>query len=722
MNQPTGITRRDFFKVGLVAGGGWILGFYLPRGEGSWSGAATESVTTFAPNAWIRITPNGTVTVMLHKSEMGQGIMTSLPMLVAEELEADWKTIRPEFAPANEAYFTWITPTFGAQFTGGSRSIRGSWETLLKAGAVAREMLIAAAAEIWGVEAKTCRAENGEVIHPASGKRASYGSLVSKAATVPIPKEVTLKDPKDYKLIGKRMPRVDTFSKVNGSAGFGIDVKVPGMLVATVLRCPVFGGKLAGYDDSKTKTIPGVKQVVPISSGIAVVAEGYWPAKLGLEALQVQWDEGEHAQLNSEKIREEFKKASEQAGAVARREGDALHMLAVVGKTVEAVYEVPFLAHATMEPMNCTAHVREDGCDIWAPTQAQTGTQQTAAKITGLPAESIRVHTTLLGGGFGRRFEIDFVADAVEISKAVKAPVKVIWSREEDIRHGFYRPATYNVLKAGIDGKGNLVAWTHRIVGPSILSRVFPDRIKDGIDNSSVEGAANIPYSIPHMYVDYVMKNTGVPVGFWRSVGSSQNAFITESFIDEIAAAVGKDPYEFRLELLTKAPRHKRVLELAASKAGWGQPLPEGRYRGIAVAESFGSYVAEVAEVSVDKGGQVRVHRVVCAVDCGKYVNPDTIEAQMQGGIVYGLTAALKGEITIENGRVKQSNFHDYEMLRMEEMPVIEVYLVESQEAPGGIGEPGVPPIAPAITNAIFAATGKRIRKLPIRAEDLKKA
>jgi isoquinoline 1-oxidoreductase beta subunit len=722
MNEKMHISRRDFFKVGAVVGGGFVLGFYFPIRENE-VGMVAESATVFAPNAWIRINNDGQITVLLHKSEMGQGITTSLPMLVAEELEADWTKIGTEFAPAHKDYFTWFSPSFGAQFTGGSTSVRMSWETLMKAGAVAREMLIAAAAQNWGVDPKTCRAEKGEVIHQPSGQRATYGALVEKAVTVPAPKEVPLKDPKDYKLVGKKTARLDTALKVNGSGVFGIDVKVPGMLVAKVSRCPVFGGKVASFDATKAKAIKGVREIVQISSGIAVVADGYWPAKLGVDALEVKWDEGPNAKVSSASITEDFKRLAEQpTAAVARKEGDTSQALAGVAKKLEAVYEVPFLAHATMEPMNCTVHVRSDGCDIWAPTQAQTATQQVAMKIAGLPEEAIKVHTTLLGGGFGRRFEADFVVEAVEISKAVGAPVKLVWSREDDTQHDFYRPAAYNRLIGGLDAQGMPIVWTQRVVSPSIFARTFPNFIQNGVDSTSVEGSADMPYAIPNLLVDYVMKDTGVPVGFWRSVGHSQNAFITESFLDKLAVAAGKDPYELRRQLLNKAPRHKGVLELAATKAEWGQPLPEGRYRGIAVAESFGSFVAQVAEVSVAPNGNVRVHRVVCAVDCGKVVNPDTIEAQMQSAIVYGLTAALKGEISIENGRVKQSNFHDYEMLRIDEMPVVEVHIMPSTEAPGGVGEPGTPPIAPAVANAIFAATGKRIRKLPIRATDLKKA
>src|SRR6266545_1066822 len=554
-------------------------------------------------------------------------------------------------------------------------------------------MLIIAAAQTWDVAADTCRTENGAVIHQPSGRRLSYGALATKAAKLPVPTEVTLKEAKDFRIIGTKVARLDTPAKVNGSAVFGIDVKVPGMLIARVLRCPVFGGRVARFDAAKAKAVPGVHHVAQIDSGIAVIADGYWPAKLGVEALDVHWDEGPLAGLSSSGITAMYKPLAEQPGLVVRADGEATRTLEGAAQKLDAVYEVPYLAHAPMEPMNCTAHVRKDGCDVWVPTQGQTRTQQTAANITGLRPESIQVHTTLLGGGFGRRYEQDFVADAVQISQVIGKPVKVIWSREDDMQHDFYRPATYNRLAAGLDAQGMPIAWTHRIVGPFIMSRLWPKLVQDGKDLTSIEGAANVPYAIPHAQVDYIMRETGIPVGPWRSVGSSQNAFITECFLDEIAAAGGKDPYELRRQLLSKAPRHKAVLELAASQAGWGQPLPEGRFRGIAVHESFGSYVAEVAEVSVVRDGNVRVHRVVCAVDCGMVVNPNTVEAQMEGGIIYGLTAALKGAITIDQGRVQQSNFHDYQMLRMNEMPAIAVHILPSTEAPGGVGEPGVPPI-----------------------------
>ena len=715
MSTSEVILRREFLKKSLVGGTGLVIGFYLP---GKFEAlAAVPPSEPVAANAWVRIAPDDTVTILIDKSEMGQGVVTSLAMLLAEELEFDWKKVKTEFAPAAPQYFN---PIFGVQGTGGSTSIRASWGPLTKAGAAAREMLIAAAAQQWYVEPSACHVENGAVVHNATNKRLGYGALAERAAKLPVPANPALKDPKDYKYIGKPMKRLDTPSKVNGKAGFGIDVRLPNIQHAVVARCPVFGGTVKSFDDSKAKAVRGVKQILQISSGVAVVADNTWSAMEGRRALKITWDEGPNAANSSDAIRKLYHAAAEKPGAIVRKDGDADAALATAAKRVEAAYEVPFLAHATMEPMNCAADVRTDACDIYAPTQFQTINQMTGAKITGLKPEQIRIHTTFLGGGFGRRAEQDFVAEAVEISKGTGAPVQVTWSREDDIQSDFYRPAAYSKLVAGLDADGWPVAWKSRIVGPSIMSRFFPGSVKNGIDETSVEGQANAKYGIPNFLVEYALTEPGVPVGFWRSVGNSHNGFITECFVEELAKAGGKDPFEFRRKLLANAPRHRGVLELAAEKAGWGKALPAGRTRGIAVVESFGSFVAEVAEVSVNrKSGEVRVHRVVCAVDCGRYVNPDTISAQMEGAIVYGLTAALKGQITIEKGRVQQSNFHDYEMLRLSEMPKIEVHIVPSTEPPGGVGEPGTPPIAPAVCNAIFAATGKPIRRLPIRAEDL---
>ncbi|PYO69782.1 MAG: twin-arginine translocation pathway signal protein [Gemmatimonadetes bacterium] len=707
MSTPTQVTRRAFLETAGAAGAGLVISFYLP------SGLRFRSPTAgpFAPNAWLRIGEDESVLVIVDRSEMGQGVTTALPMLLAEELEADWSRIRIEFAPADKAY---TNPMFGMQGTGGSTSVRAAYTPLRKAGAAARELLVAAAAQTWGVEKAECRAERGAVVHARSKRRLTYGKLVTKAATLGAPPDVPLKDPKDWKILGTRVRRLDTPPKVDGSAQFGIDVKVPGMLVAVVARSPVFGGKVTSFDAAKTKAVPGVRQVVQISSGVAVVADGYWPAKKGRDALAVTWDEGPTASVSSATIAQLFGQRAEQAGAVARHGGDPDGTLGSAPAKVDAVYDLPFLAHATMEPMNCTAHVRADGVDIWAPTQFQTGAQGFGAKIGGVTPDKVKVHTTYLGGGFGRRFELDFIQEALETSKAVGAPVKVIWSREDDIRNAQYRPANHHRMRAGLDANGQPVAWTHRIVAPSIMARVFPDTVKNGLDEEAVEGGVGMPYAIPNVHVDYLLTDTGIPVGFWRSVNNSYNAFAVESFIDEVAHAAKKDPYEYRRDLLGKAPRHLGALNLAASKAGWGTAPPAGRARGIAVYKSFESYVAEVAEVSVASDGAVKVHRVVCAVDCGPVVNPSIVEAQMESAIVYGLTAALYGEIAIEGGRVKQSNFHDYQMLRLAEMPKVEVYIVPSTDAQGGVGEPGTPPIAPAVANAIFAATGKRIRKLPI--------
>jgi isoquinoline 1-oxidoreductase beta subunit len=712
--MKSAISRRTLLAGSLAAGaGGLTIGFQLP------ARVARAAAGLFAPNAWVRIDREGVVTIVNPQSEMGQGTLTSMAMVVADELEADWSRVRVEQGPADPVYGN--PNAGGAQFTAGSRSIRDLLPVWRRAGAAAREMLVAAAAQEWRVPVAECYAEQGAVYHRPTGRKLTYGELADKAGALPVPQTPTLKTPDQFKLIGKGVPRLDTPDKVTGRAVYGIDVTVPGMLVATVERCPVFGGTVAGFDATRATAIRGVRHVVQISSGVAVVADDYWTARRGRGALAVSWNEGPNARLDSAAIRQEYAALARQPGPVARREGDVDRAFGEAARALEAVYEVPYQAHATMEPQNCTAHVRPDGCDVWVPTQNQTRTQQEAMRLTGLPRDRVRVHTTMLGGGFGRRGEVDFVTDAVETSKAVGAPVKVIWSREDDIQHDFYRPTTYNVLRAALDSRGMPVAWFHRIVGTGLLIQRGTAQ-PGAIDRTAVEGAANVPYDFPNVQVEFHHKDFGVPVGFWRSVGASQNAFITESFVDELAHASGRDPYEFRRALLGKSPRHKGVLELAATRAGWGTPLPPGRHRGIAVAFSYASWAAEVAEVSVAPDGAVRVHRIVCAIDCGLAVNPDQIRAQMEGGIVWGLTAALKGEITLADGRVRQSNFHDYQMLRIDETPVIEVHIVPSAEPPGGVGEPGVPPLAPAVANAVFAATGKRIRRLPIRAEELRRA
>ncbi|HJS43917.1 MAG TPA: xanthine dehydrogenase family protein molybdopterin-binding subunit [Gemmatimonadales bacterium] len=700
--------RRAFLEVAGTASAGLIIGFRIPDRRGA---------APFAPNAWLRVDTDGTVTVTVDKSEMGEGNHTALAMIVAEELDADWSKVKVGALPENPAGWS------RRMSTGGSTSVRTSWDILRKAGATARTMLVTAAAQTWGVEPGACRTENGVVLH--ASHRLGYGELAAKAAAIAVPENPPLKDPKDFRLLGKRTRRLDTPSKVNGTAQYGIDVRVPGMLIATVERSPVFGGKVKSFDATRAKAVPGVRHVVQLEgkpwtgtgawgvgteSGVAVVADTYWQAVQGRQALQITWDEGANAALGDIPARLAVQGA--QSGVQARKDGDVTAALAGAAKRIEQFYAVPFLHHATMEPMNCTAHVRADSCEVWAPTQNQSRAQEVAAEAAGLPKEKVRIHTTLLGGGFGRRLESDFVAEAVSISKAVRAPVQVIWSREDDTKHGFYRPATYNQLTAGLDEQNKPVAWRHHIVAPPILIKF--GALENGIDRTLIDGASDVPYAFPNVLVDQVAVDLPVPLGFWRSVGASQNAFVVESFMDELAAAAGRDPYEFRRQLLQAKPRHLRTLELAATKAGWGTPLPAGRGRGIALAEWEPTTCAEVAEVSVAPDGTVRVHRVVCAVDCGPVVNPDTIEAQMQGGVVFGLTAALYGEITIDKGRVQQSNFTDDRMLLMPEMPVVEVHIVPSTDALGGIGEPSVPPIAPAVCNAIFAATGKRIRRLPI--------
>jgi isoquinoline 1-oxidoreductase subunit beta len=712
----TGINRRGFLKTGVAGAAGLVIGFYLP-GRFEAFAAAPPGAAPASLNAWMLISPDDTVKIMIDKSEMGQGILTALCMIAAEELDCDWKKIRTEFAPAAKEYFN---PAFGMQGTGGSSSVRSSWDPMRKAGASARDMLLQAAAQQWNVDKSACRTENGVIYHDASKRKLTYGSVAAAASKIPVPQDVPTKDPKQYRIVGKPTKRLDTPDKVNGRAEFGIDVRRPEMLYAVVARCPVFGGKVASFDATKAKAVPGVKDVVEISRGIAVVADNTWAAMQGRRALDVKWDEGPIANATSDSISKMLADQAAQPGAEARKEGDAAAALGGAAQKIEAVYEVPYLAHATMEPINCTADVRADRVDVWAPTQFQTMAQGTAAKICGLKPENAFIHTTYLGGGFGRKAGVDYVIEAVETSKAIGRPVKLTWSREDDTQHDYYRPASYAKLAGGLGADGWPVAWTTRVACPSIFEAWFPGSTKNNLDPTSVEGIANLPYSIPNIQVDYMRTEPGIPVGFWRSVGNSQNGFFSECFMDELAAAGKKDPYELRRRLLDKAPRHLGVLELAAQKAGWEKPLPPGRYRGIAVLTAFESYAAQVVEISVDRNARsLKVHRVVCAVDVGRVVNPANIVMQSESSIVYGLSSALYGAITISKGRVEQTNFNNYPVLRLDAMPTVETYIVTSEEKPTGAGELAVPPVVPALCNAIFAATGKRIRRLPIRAEDL---
>jgi len=703
------LNRRNFLKV-TAAGGALIVGGYIP---GLQEPGTVEAAAVFEPNVWVKITPDSTVTIVLSQLEMGQGVMTSMPMLVAEELDVDFNKIKTEWAPADPKYGN---PNFGgAQLTAGSNSVRGMWKILRESGATARLMLITAAAQTWSVPENTISTDKGEVVHKATGRRLKYGALVDKASTLPVPKGVKLKDPKEFHLLGVSTPRLDIPEKVNGKAVFGMDVKRPGMLIATVVKCPTFGGKVESFNADKAKAVPGLRHIVKISSGVAVIADNYWAASKAAKVLlaDVKWNEGSLANLTSDDIRKKYVALAEQPGKVARNNGDASAAIKNNPKSFERVFELPFLAHACMEPMNCTADVRADRCDVWVPTQGQTASHEAAVAASGLPGKSVNIYTTYLGGGFGRRGEADFVSDAVETSKAVGKPVKVIWSREDDIQHDFYRPVSYVRMWGAVDGSGKATVFMQRLVQQSLMKRLGP-LPPDGIDRISVDGSATLPYDIPNIRVEYIETDPGIPYGFWRSVGASVQGYVVEAFIDELATAAGKDPYQFRHDMLSKAPRHRAVLEMVAEKSGWGKPLPAGHARGIAMMEAFGSIVGQVAEVSVTNGA-VKIHKMWCAVDTGWVINPDTIKAQMEGGTLYGVTAALKGEITIKNGGVMQHHFNDYQMIRHPEAPEVEVHIVPSAEEPGGIGEPSTAVAAGALVNAIAAATGKRIYKLPIK-------
>jgi isoquinoline 1-oxidoreductase beta subunit len=719
-DSASSLTRRAMLTASAAAGGGLVLTVALPLPRAIQAAAAAPGgAADFAPNAFVRIGRSGPVQLMIPSVEMGQGVYTSLAMLLAEELEVELAQVQVEPAPANEKLYA--NPLFGLQVTGGSISIRGFYDPLRQAGAAARMMLVAAAAETWRVDPATCHAEKGAVLHAATGRRLDYGELADKAAKQSVPAQVALKERKAFSLIGTPAKRVDAADKVNGRAVFGIDVRVPGMKIATVASCPVFGGKLASVDDAAAKKVKGVSQVVRIDDAVAVIADHMGAARKGLAALDIKWDEGANARMSSADLVGALQRAAQKPGVVAKQEGEVEPALKAAARTVEANYEAPFLAHTTMEPINCTIHVRGDGCDVWVGNQVPARVQAAAAEATGLPLDKVAVHIQLLGGGFGRRLEIDYVTQAAKIARQVPFPVKVIWSREEDIQHDIYRPYYVDRFAAGLDGSGTVVAFHHRIASSSIVARWLPPAYKNDLDFDAVDMAAGA-YAFPNALVDWVRQEppAGLVTGWWRGVGVTHNAFVVESFMDEIAGAAGKDPVEFRRALLGKNPRARAVLDLAAAKAGWGEPMPARSGRGVALIEGFGSFMAMVADVTVDKEGQVRIDRVVSAVDCGIVVNPDTVRAQMEGGIIFGLTAALYGEITFKNGRVEQTNFDNYQALRINEAPKIEVHLVDSNDKPGGMGEPGTATIAPAVANAIFAATGKRIRKLPIDASGLK--
>jgi isoquinoline 1-oxidoreductase beta subunit len=704
------VSRRGVLTGGLA--GGFLLAFHLPVR------AANEPVQPpdvtegkFAPNAFIRIDSAGKTTLVMPQVEMGQGVYTSIPMILAEELDIDLSQVTLQHAPPNDKLYG--NPTFGLQVTGNSNSIRAFWMPLRNAGASARAMLVQAAAQQWQVEPASCTTSNGEVTHPPSGRKLSYGALAGAAGNQTPPKDVALKDPKDFALIGKPLRRLDTPDKTNGKAVYGIDAMLPGMKFATLAACPVFGGKVGKVDDSAARKIPGVQKIVVLDDLVAVVGDHMWAAKKGLEALVVTWDEGANANISSKDIWQHLRAASEKDGAVAKSAGDIAKGLAT-GERFDASYELPFLAHAAMEPLNATVHLKPDSCEIWTGTQIVSRVQSEAAKAAGLPVEKVIVNNHLLGGGFGRRLEPDMVVAAVRIAKQVDGPVKVVWTREEDIQHDIYRPIYRDTIAATLSG-GKIVGWKYRVTGSAILARWLPPAFQKGIDIDAIDAAVDMPYDIPNFHVEYVQAEPpAVPTGFWRGVGPNNNVFAVECFMDELARKAGKDPVDFRRSMLGKQPRFLNVLNLAAEKANWGQPLPARVGRGVCVQPSFASFIATVVEAEVDEHGEVLLRRVISVVDTGIAVNPDTVMAQLEGGLIFGLTAALYGEITIDKGRVQQSNFNDYRMLRIDQVPKIEVHVVKSGEPPGGIGETGVNAGPPALRNAIYAATGVALRRLPI--------
>jgi isoquinoline 1-oxidoreductase beta subunit len=724
-----GLPRR-----GLLAGGLVLAFAALGRGKAhaageqpglqslqnaAGGGDTGDAFQGFAPGGFIRIARDGGVTLIMPNVEMGQGIYTAQATLLAEELEVGLDQVTLQAAPPNEELYR--QPILQSQSTGGSTSVRGAWVPLRQAGAAARTMLVAAAAGRWGVPAVECTASRGAVTHGPSGRSLGYGELVEDAGRQPVPKDVPLKQPADWRIIGQSVKRLDTPGKINGTAVFGIDIRVPDMKIAAVSACPVFGGKLRSVDDAAARALPGVREVIRIENAVAVIGDHYWAAHQGLQALRIEWDNGPNAKLSSRQLIGALRDAYGKRPAVqARHEGDVDRAMAGAAKRVEAAYELPFLAHATMEPINTTIHVRPDGCDIWVGTQVPTVAQALAAKVLGLPPDKVMVHNQFIGGGFGRRLEADSIVHAAAFGKQVPYPIKIVWSREEDIQHDLYRPAYYDRVSAGLDASGKPVAWVDHVTGGSVMGHYFPGGLPEGkLDDDAVEGAKEPPYDLPAVHVDWTREDPPVPITWWRGVGPTHNVFVVECFMDELAQAAGRDPVEYRRSLLSGKPRARAVLDLAAERSGWGTPLPAGTGRGVSLHDSFGSYLAVVVEVTVSAAGEVRLNRVVAAVDCGQTINPDTVAAQIEGGLVFGLSAALYSDITFEGGRVQQSNFNDYRMMRMNETPPIEVHHIHNGENPGGIGETGTVSAAPALANAVFAATGKRLRRYPLDRREL---
>ncbi|WP_095192655.1 molybdopterin cofactor-binding domain-containing protein [Pseudomonas sp. Irchel 3A7] len=717
IDTSEGLTRRGFIKAGAAIGGGLLISFSLP---GLMRGAEAGEAD-FSPNAYVRIDREGRIFLTIQPVEMGQGTYTSMPALIAEELEVGLDQVVIEHAPADDKRYA--NPMLGFQVTGGSTSVPGNWKPLREAGAAARILLVSAAARQWGVPVDSCKADKGMVLHPDSGWKLGYGELVDAASTLPLPSPIPLKDPSEFKLIGTPAKRTDSPDKVNGKAVFGIDVHPPGMKVAALMLCPVVGGTFESVDPAPAMAVKGVRQVLHTDNSVAVVADHMGAARKGLSLLQIKWNAGANAGVSSESMLKNITAASLEPGVQVRNEGDVKSALAKADRKVEVTYQVPFLAHACLEPVNCTVHVRKDGCDLWLGIQVPARAKAVAAQLTGLPEASVQVHNHLIGGGFGRRLEVDFVADAVKLARQVDYPLKVIWSREEDTRHSTLRPFHYNHLSAGLDTQGRPVAWTHKVTGGSILARWAPAAFVNGIDRDAIRDACG-PYAFPNLSVHYVRHDppAGILPAFWRGVGHTQNAFMVEGLVDELAHLSKTDPFEFRYPLLEKHPRAVKVLQMLREKSAWDTPPAAGRGRGLALTSCFSTYAAQVAEVSVKPNGEVQVHKIITVVDCGIAINPDSVVAQVQGGTIFGLSAVLFGNITFKDGQVEQGNFDTYRVLRINETPQIETFRVESGESPGGLGEVSTVTIAPAVVNAIFAATGKRLRSLPVDPQALRQA